>query len=36
MAKIPKLGSLHTVRINDDAYFHIQKKTLNSAKKGLC
>lgn len=34
MAKIPKLGSFHTIRINDAAYFHLQKKIIEYREKG--
>lgn len=34
MAKIPKLGSFHTIRFNDEAYFHLQKKIIAYRERG--
>lgn len=34
MARIPSLGKMHNIRINDAAYFLVQKKIIESREKG--
>ncbi|MBO7060251.1 MAG: hypothetical protein J6W54_04040 [Fibrobacter sp.] len=34
MAKIPQLGRLHNIRVNDAAYFLVQKKIIEAREKG--
>ena len=34
MAKIPALGVLHSIRVNDAAYFLVQKKIIEAREKG--
>ena len=34
MPRIPSLGKLHTIRVNDDAYFLVQKKIIEAREKG--
>ncbi|WP_298767591.1 hypothetical protein [uncultured Fibrobacter sp.] len=34
MAKIPQLGKPHNIRVNDAAYFLVQKKIIEAREKG--
>lgn len=34
MAKIPSLGVPHTIKVNDAAYFLIQKRIIEAREKG--
>ncbi len=34
MAKIPQLGRPHNIRVNDAAYFLVQKKIIDAREKG--
>lgn len=34
MAKIPQLGKPHNIRVNDAAYFLVQKKIIEMREKG--
>ena len=34
MARTPSLGKLHNIRVNDAAYFLVQKKIIESREKG--
>jgi hypothetical protein len=34
MAKIPALGKPHNIRVNDAAYFLVQKKIIDAREKG--
>lgn len=34
MARIPSIGKYHNIRVNDAAYFLVQKKIIESREKG--
>lgn len=34
MAKIPSFGKQHNIRVNDAAYFFVQKKIIEAREKG--
>jgi hypothetical protein len=34
MAKIPSIGKPHNIRVNDAAYFLVQKKIIDAREKG--
>jgi hypothetical protein len=34
MAKIPSFGKPHNIRVNDAAYFLVQKKIIDAREKG--
>lgn len=34
MAKIPQLGRPHNIRVNDAAYYFVQKKIIEAREKG--
>ena len=34
MAKIPSFGKPHNIRVNDAAYFFVQKKIIEMREKG--
>lgn len=34
MAKIPQLGRPHNIRVNNEAYFFVQKKVIEAREKG--
>lgn len=34
MPRIPSLGKLHYIRVNDAAYFIVQKKIIEAREKG--
>ena len=34
MAKIPSIGKPHNIRVNDAAYFLVQKKIIEAREKG--
>lgn len=34
MAKIPQLGRPHNIRVNDAAYYFVQKKVIDAREKG--
>lgn len=34
MPRIPSLGKLHCIRVNDAAYFIVQKKIIEAREKG--
>jgi hypothetical protein len=34
MAKIPQLGRPHNIRVNDAAYFLVQKKIIDAREQG--
>lgn len=34
MAKIPSFGKPHSIRVNDAAYFFVQKKIIEAREKG--
>lgn len=34
MPRTPSIGKLHSIRVNDEAYFLVQKKIIEAREKG--